>query len=124
MANSAFGEVARKIGIEVPVPIRDSVVDSIMSHLRGDSVTGIHSVNGGSLEIAEITIPENSEVKGKALKDIAENGKFLLLQVQKKGEESYSIPVGSTVLDEGDKIVLIINASENETVMKKFGTEL
>ena len=124
VANSAFGEVARKIGIEVAVPIRDSVIDSIMSHLRGDSVTGIHSVNGGSLEIAEITIPENSEVKGKALKDIAENGKFLLLQVQKKGEENYSIPIGSTVLDEGDKVILIINASENETVMKKFGTEL
>ena len=124
VANAAFGEVARKIGIEVAVPIRDSVVDSIMSHLRGDSVTGIHSVNGGSLEIAEITIPETSEVNGKALKDIAENGKFLLLQVQKTGEERYSIPVGSTVLDAGDKIVLIINASENETVMKKFGTEL
>ena len=66
VANSAFGEVARKIGIEVAVPIRDSVIDSIMSHLRGDSVTGIHSVNGGSLEIAEIIVPEESEVKGKA----------------------------------------------------------
>ncbi|MBR4323615.1 TrkA C-terminal domain-containing protein [Treponema sp.] len=95
-----------------------------MSHLRGDSVTGIHSVNGGSLEIAEIIVPEESEVEGKALKDIAENGKFLVLQVQKHGEESYSVPGGNTVLDAGDKIILIINASENETVMKKFGTEL
>lgn len=124
VANSAFGNVARKIGIEVPVPIRDSVIDSIMSHLRGDSVTGIHSVNGGSLEIAEIIVPEESEVKGKALKDIAENGKFLVLQVQKTGEEAYSIPGGNTVLETGDKIILIINATENETVMKKFGTEL
>ncbi|MBQ9909253.1 MAG: NAD-binding protein [Treponema sp.] len=124
VANSAFGEVARKIGIEVAVPIRDSVIDSIMSHLRGEAVTGIHSVNGGSLEIAEITVPEESEVKGKALKDIAENGKFLVLQVQKTGEESYSIPGGNTVLETGDKIILIINADENETVMKKFGTEL
>ncbi|MCR4821735.1 MAG: NAD-binding protein [Treponema sp.] len=124
VANSAFGEVARKIGIEVAVPIRDSVVDSIMSHLRGEAVTGIHSVNGGSLEIAEITVPEESEVKGKALKDIAENGKFLVLQVQKSGEKTYSIPGGNTVLDSGDKIILIINAKENETVMKKFGTEL
>ena len=124
VSNSAFGEVARKIGIEVAVPIRDSVIDSIMSHLRGDSVTGIHSVNGGSLEIAEIIIPEESEVKGKALKDIAENGKFLVLQVQKTGEEHFSIPGGNTVLESGDKIVLIINASDNEHVMKKFGTEL
>ncbi|WP_407427835.1 NAD-binding protein [Treponema sp.] len=120
VANAAFGEVARKIGIEVAVPIRDSVIDSIMSHLRGDSVTGIHSVNGGSLEIAEIIVPKESEIKGKALKDIAENGKFLVMQVQKKGDENYSIPGGNTVLDEGDKIVLIINAAENEHVMKKF----
>lgn len=124
VANSAFGEVARKIGIEVAIPIRDSVVDSIMSHLRGEAVTGIHSVNGGSLEIAEITVPEESEVKGKALKDIAEVGKFLVLQVQKNGEETYSIPGGDTVLDAGDKIILIINTSENETIMKKFATEL
>ena len=123
VANSAFGEVARKIGIEVAVPIRDSVVDSIMSHLRGDSVTGIHSVNGGSLEIAEIIVPEESEVCGKALKDIAENGRFLVLLVQKKKEESFQVPGGNTVLDAGDKIVLIINASENEHVMKKIGAE-
>ena len=124
VANAAFGEVARKIGIEVAVPIRDSVIDSIMSHLRGDSVTGIHSVNGGSLEIAEIIIPEESEVKGKALKDIAENGKFLVLLVQKKHAEQFAVPGGNTVLESGDQIILIINAAENETVMRKFGTEL
>ncbi len=44
--------------------------------------------------------------------------------MQKTGEESYSIPGGNTVLETGDKIILIINADENETVMKKFGTEL
>ena len=121
VANSAFGEVARKIGIEVAVPIRDSVIDSIMSHLRGESVTGIHSVNGGSLEIAEITVPDESEINGKDLKDIAEKGKFLVLQVQKKGEKSYSVPGGNTVLDSGDKIILIINAADNDPVMKKFG---
>lgn len=124
VANSAFGEVARKIGIEVAVPIRDSVIDSIMSHLRGDSVTGIHSVNGGTLEIAEIIVPEGSGVSGKALKDIAENGKFLVMQVQKSGTENFIVPGGNTVLESGDKIILIINALENETVMKKFGAEL
>ena len=124
VSTAAFGEIARKIGIEVAVPIRDTVVDSIMSHLRGDSVTGIHSVNGGSLEIAEIIVPAESEVNGKALKDIAESGKFLVMQIQKSGEEKYSSPGGNTVLDAGDKIILIINAADNEHVMRKFGTEL
>ncbi|MBQ0050860.1 MAG: NAD-binding protein [Treponema sp.] len=119
VASAAFGEIARKIGIEVAVPIRDAVIDSIMSHLRGESVTGIHSVNG-NLEIIEITIPEGSEVSGKELKEIAENGKFLIMQVQKTGEEAYSIPNGNTVLNSGDKIIVITNSESNEHVMQKF----
>ena len=123
VSNSAFGEIARKIGIEVAVPIRDTVVDSIMSHLRGESVTGIHSVNGGSLEIAEAAIPEGSEIHGKMLKDIAENGKFLILQILKSEYSSYIIPNGNTILNSGDKIVLITNSADSEEVMKKFGME-
>ena len=121
VASSAFSEVARKLEIEVAVPIRDSVVDSIMSHLRGEAVTGIHSVNG-SLEIVEITIPENSEAAGKELKDIAENGAFLVLQIQKKGEKDFIIPYGNTFLETGDKIIVITNSGNNEHVMQKFGS--
>lgn len=119
VASAAFGEIARKIEIEVAVPIRDAVIDSIMSHLRGEAVTGIHSVNG-SLEIAEITIPEDSEVAGKELKDIAENGKFLIMQVKKKDAESYAIPSGNTILNAEDKIIVITSSENNEHVMKKF----
>ena len=68
VATAAFADIARKIGVEVAVPLRDTVVDSIMSHLRGKSVTGIHTVNDGSLEIAEITVSADSAVHGKAPK--------------------------------------------------------
>lgn len=121
VANSAFGEIARRLDIEVAVPIRDSVVDSIIGHLRGESVTGVHSVNG-SLEIVEITIPENSEVNGKELKEIAENGAFLIMQIQKSGEKEFTIPYGNAKLGAGDKIIVITNAENNEHVMKKFGS--
>lgn len=124
VSTAAFGEVARKIGIEVAVPVRDTVVDSIMSHLLGESVTGIHSVNGGSLEIAEITVPETTEIKDKPLKEIAEPGKFLAMQIMKKESNECLIPGGNTILNAGDKIVIIINSDESEYVMKKFGMEL
>lgn len=118
---AAYADIARKIGIDVAIPLRDAVVDSIMSHLRGEAVTGIHSVNDGSLEIIECKVLENSPVNNKQLKEIAENGKFLILLVQKPGDMQYKIPVGNTILSSGDSVVLITTAEENQHVLEKFG---
>lgn len=123
VGNNAFGEIARSIGIEVAVPVRDTVVDSIMSHLKGKSVTGVHTVNDGSLEIVEIAVGEKCPALGNTLRDIAESGKFLILMMQKSGEEGYFIPVGSTVINQGDQIVLITTKEENQHVLEKFGSE-
>ncbi len=123
VSNGAFAEIARKIGVEVAVPLRDTVVDSIMSHLRGKTVTGIHTVNDGSLEIAEMTVSEKSEVVGKPLKEIAENGKFLVMMIQKIGDKAYTIPVGNTVLSVGDKVVVITTNEDNQHVLEKFGAQ-
>ena len=122
--NNAFGEIARKIGIEVAVPIRDTVVDSIMSHLKGKAVTGVHTVNDGSLEIMEIKVDEKSPAVGCTLRDIAENGKFLVLMMQKNGSDEYFIPIGSTKIEVGDEIVMITTLEENQHVLEKFGAEL
>lgn len=119
VSSSAYGNIARKIGIEVAVPMRDTVIDEIMSHLRGSAVTGIHSVNG-DMEIVEITIPSESPVCGKMLKEIAENGKFLILMGHNQTEKSFHILTGNSMLNAGDKIVVITNSKDNEHVLKKF----
>ena len=123
VSTAAFADIARKIGVEVAVPLRDTVVDSIMSHLRGKSVTGIHTVNNGSLEIAELTVSGRSAVHGKALKDIAENGKFLVLLVQQAEAEAYGVPTGNTTLSAGDKVVLITTSIDNQHVLEKFASK-
>jgi len=119
VAHSAFGEIARKLGVDVAVPIRDAVVDSIMSHLRGKAVTGIHSVSSGDLEIIECDLPSSSKVVGKTLKEIASSGEYLILLVKKPGSNQYDIPVGSTELTVGDHLVLISRAA-NKKVLEKF----
>ncbi len=121
VTTSAFADIARKIGVEVAIPVQESVVDSIMSHLKGKSVTGLHTVNDGSLELIELNIQKESEVTGKSLIEIAEKGKFLILMVLKNGMSSYSIPTGSTVLSEGDKVVLMLNTQYSQGVLGKFG---
>ena len=118
--SDVFGNIARKIGIEVAIPIRDTVVDSIMSHLRGDNVNGVHSINGGELEITEITIPEESEIAGKKLMEISEPGKFLVLMGKKPSEEKFSILGGLSVLEAGDRIIIVTTKEENQHVVERF----
>ena len=48
-----YAAIARNIGIDVAVPIKDALVDTILSHLRGKGVTGIHTLAEGEFEIIE-----------------------------------------------------------------------
>ncbi len=121
--SSTFAEIARKLGVDVPVPLRDTIVDSIMSHLRGKTVTGIHTVSAGQLEIVECNLPAASKVVGKSLLDIANPGTFLVMLEKKAGTQNYVIPVGSTVLDANDQLILITTSDETQSVLKLFGAE-
>lgn len=119
VSHADFGEIALRLGVDVAVPIRDAVVDSILSHLRGKTVTGIHTVSSGDLEIIECDLPSSSKVIGKTLKEISSPGEYLILLVKKPGSEQYEIPVGDTQLKTGDHLVLIA-APDNKKILEKF----
>ena len=120
VASDAYGAIAHRLGIDVAIPVRDTVVDSIMSHLRGSSVSGIHTVNGGFLEIVEVKVGENSKVEGKKLMEISDPGKFLILMGHKKDEESYAKLSGASVLNAGDKLVVITTKTDSQHVLERF----
>lgn len=120
VSSNAYCAIAQKLGIDVAIPIRDTVVDSIMSHLRGASVSGLHTINGGFLEIVEVTVAEKSKVDGKKLLEISDPGKFLILMGHKNGEESYSILGGQSTLDAGDKVVIITTKESSQKILEKF----
>lgn len=114
-----YGNIARKLGIEVAIPMRDTLVDSIISHLHGKSVTGIHTVSNGEFEIVECDLSPTSKFAGKQLKDIANPGQYLVLLIKKPGSKSYELPQGNTTLTAGDHLV-IIEKTGNKKVLEKF----
>ena len=121
VTSEGFASMARNIGVDVAVPIKDAVVDSIMSHLRGNSVRDLHTIGGsGEIEIMEFVVPEGAKHSGKALKDIALNGVFLVLMIKKHGEEKFIIPSGNTIVEEGDSVVLICYSKDNKRVIDRL----
>ena len=124
VSSSSFGAIAQKLGIDVAIPLRDVIVDSIMSHLRGSAVKGIHTINEGNLEIIDCEIAEGSKVNGKSIKEIAQAGKFLVLLSKQKGQEHYEIVNGNTILNEGSHLVLIADSELSSKVLEIFGNQV
>lgn len=119
VAQTQFKNIARRLGIEVAIPMRDTLIDSIISHLHGKSVTGIHTVGGGEFEIVECDLSASSRFVGKQLKDIANPGQYLVLLVKKPGDTKYEMASGNTTLSTGDHLVIIEKAGDKK-VLDRF----
>lgn len=123
VSNSAFASIARKLGVDVPIPIRDVVVDSIISHLRGETVKEVHTITSGGMEIIECVLSEESQAIGKSLREISNPGEFLVLMIKQKEEVPYSIPSADTVFAAGDHAVIIALSEHNTKTVSLFGNK-
>ncbi len=122
-SSAEFDDIAERLGVDVAVPLRDTVVDSIMSHLRGRSVKAVHSVCNRAFEIVECDIASGSRAAGKALRDIPAQGKCLLLLLRRPGEESFEVPNGNTVVEAGAHAVIVVRAGDRKSVRIFGGRE-
>lgn len=119
-SSSAVGVVARKLGIDVAVPMRDTVVDGIMGSLRGRGVTSVHTICAGAFEILTCKIGAKAKAAGKKLKDLALNNLALVLLVQSAEEEKMIMPKGVHVVLPGERIVFVAPKGDNRAI-KLFG---
>jgi trk system potassium uptake protein TrkA len=111
-SDSAFDEIAGKLGIDVTVPMRDVVIDTIVSHLRGRNVKSVHSVGARKYEIVSCEVSQDSRFAGKSLREIGRIENLLVLLVRQPGSETSEIPNGATVLNGGAQAVIIVPAGE------------
>lgn len=124
VASSAFASIAQKLGVDVPIPLRDVIVDSIMSHMRGNAVKEIHTITNGELEIIECIINEDSKVINKSIKDISTSENFLVLLNKHTESDDYEIANGNTIFLQGDHLVLITQADYSQKVLEFFGNTI
>ena len=122
-AHSSYGDIARKLGVDVAVPMRGTVVDSILGHLRGRRVESVHSVCNRRFEIVEGCISPKSHVVGKRLQDMMDLGAYLVLLYRPATGASYEMPRGSTVLEADAHVVLIAPAGDTRLVARFCGKE-
>ncbi|MCR5414752.1 MAG: NAD-binding protein [Kiritimatiellae bacterium] len=119
-ANSSYDAIARKLGVDVAVPMRGSVVDAIMGHLRGRNVISVHSVCDRRFELVEGVIAPKASAAGKTLSEVPPGGPLVLLH-RAAGDESWDIARGKTVMEPGSRVVLIAANGDSRSESRFFG---
>jgi trk system potassium uptake protein TrkA len=117
-----YAAIARQLGVDVVIPMKAVVVDSILSHLRGGNIKEVHRLGDGNVDIIEIEIRKDAPVTNTAISAFKLSAGGLLMLVNRGGDSF--IPRGDYVFKEGDRIVLISKTGSQAEIEKYFGTAL
>ncbi|MDR0761242.1 MAG: Trk system potassium transport protein TrkA [Treponema sp.] len=114
-----YAAIARRLGVDVVIPMKTVVVDSILSHLMGGNVKEVHRLGDGSVDIIEVEIRKDAPVANTAISAFKLSAGGLLMLVNREGNSF--IPQGDYAFKEGDRIVLISKTGSRAEIEKYFG---
>jgi trk system potassium uptake protein TrkA len=113
---SGHAAMARHLGVDVVIPMRSVVVDSILSHLMGSNVKEVHSLGYDNFDLIEAEIGKNAPIVDKPISAFKLSEGGLLLLVNRKGVSF--IPKGDYIFNEGDRIVVIASVDSHSEIEK------
>jgi trk system potassium uptake protein TrkA len=120
VTGSGYAAMARRLGVDVVVPMKTVVVDSILAHLMGGGIKGLHRVGDGSVDIIEIELRGGAPVLDTSLTKFKLSAGGLIMLVNREGASF--IPRGDYVFRQGDHIVLFARTGNEAEIEKLFGT--
>ena len=129
VSSSGYAAIARKLGIDVVIPMTNVVVDSILAKLIGVGVKGLRHIGDGSIGILEIEIIKGSAAEGKALKNFPlPQGALVMLVNCGSSEEQPDqpieiIPRGNYIYTAGHRLLLIIKNGMEKEIENLFGVK-
>jgi trk system potassium uptake protein TrkA len=127
VSSDGYARIARRLGIDVVIPVKSVIVDSIIARLLGRGVLGIHRMGDGTISIFEFEITKTAPVAGKKITEFRIDAGALLMLVRRNvnsgGSESF-IPRGDYVFCAGDKIIIIAKKGSEKEMEKYFGVTL
>jgi trk system potassium uptake protein TrkA len=119
--SSGYAAIARRLGVDVVVPLKSVVVDSILSHLIGGGIRSVHRVADGSVEILDMELGPATRAANRRLGDLKLSEGSLVMLVTRSGDTF--IPTGDCVFSPGDRVVLIVRKGGEAEAERTFGQE-
>lgn len=120
VARNEYIELMEKVGVDVVLSSRFLSAGEVLRFVRKGGIVSLSLLEGAQAEALEIIVGENSEVEGKALREL-ELPKECLICACVRGNEAY-IPNGNTVLQANDRIILLVKSEFSKGTVALFET--
>lgn len=113
-----YTRIASQLGIDVPVSVKNSMVNSILKLIRSGNVKSIHSIPEGDLEVLQVVVDGGSSAVGREIREIKLPQSSLIVSVL-RAEEAF-VPHGTYRLQAGDHIIVIARLEHIEQIQGVF----
>ena len=120
--NASYVPLITSLGIDAAVNPRATTVSSILQHVRRGRIRGVHSLRDGIAEVIEAEALETSPVVGVPLRDVRMPAGIIVGAVV-RGEQVI-IPRGDTIIEVGDRVIVMALADMVRKVEKMFAVQL
>ena len=104
----------KKLGIDVTVSSTNLILEHIEEEVPTHPLVHLLTLKGGSLEIVEVKIPQNSSVAGKRMKEIdLPPDSVICLMIGKWGAQ---VPSGDTILEAEAQVIAVTRPEVEEAL--------
>ncbi len=109
----------RQLGVDIPVSSTDILARTLEREVDASAIQSLLSLNRGEATISQFILPEDSPMAGVAIKDLRLPNECVLISITRAGE--LIIPRGPTLLQAGDKVLVLVGASAIHQLKEALG---
>lgn len=117
-----YGPVSESVGIDRYVDPRATTISTILRHIRRGRIKGVYSISDGAAELIDAIALETSPLVNKPLREADLPEGVMIGAVYRDG--AVSMPTGNTVINAGDRVVLISMRDYVKDVEQMFRVSL
>lgn len=111
-------EALRRLGADNAMSTTEIITRMIEQEVDSAGMHLLASLNRGKAAISAITLPEQSHLDGRALKNISMPPSSLIVSIVRR--EHLIIPQGDTIIHSGDEIVAVCENGYQRDLIKLF----
>ncbi len=116
--NLNYINIAIRLGIDVVVSPKNSIIDPIFKHIQTGVFKSVHSIADTEVDLIEITVSDKSRINGKRVRDIHLPSRALILAITRDGNNT--IPDGEFRLQSGDDLIVMTKEESVARLNKLF----
>lgn len=109
-------ETMRALGVDIPVCSTGIITRLIEQEIGAAEMHLLATLNKGRASICTIVLPESSHLHQRKLRDISLPAGSLIISIVRK--DTMMIPNGDTILQAGDELVAVCEASSEMQLLK------